>query len=71
MNIKLKGLDPEAVYEMTDESEEYRAEAIFMNAAPREPKTRFTGKALMNAGYTLPWAFGDYPAIQMHFRKIK
>ena len=71
MNIKLKGLESDAVYEMTDESEEYRAEELSYITGESEEKNIFTGEALMNAGYTLPWAFGNYAAIQMHFRKIR
>ena len=71
MNIKLKGLEADAVYEITDESEEYRAEELSYITGVSEAKNTVTGEALMNAGYTLPWAFGDYAAIQMHFRKIR
>ena len=56
---------------MTDESEEYRAEELSYITGESEEKNIFTGEALMNAGYTLPWAFGNYAAIQMHFRKIR
>lgn len=71
MSIKLKGLDPDAVYEMIDESKQFHDAVFFTEPVENEPKHEFTGAALMNAGYTLPWAFGNYPAIQIHFRKIR
>ena len=71
MNIRLKGLDPDAVYELTDESEKYRVESFYGFTPESKPRFTFTGEALMNAGYTLPWAFGDYPAAQLYFRKIR
>jgi 4-alpha-glucanotransferase len=33
-------------------------------------KRELRGDALMNAGYTLEWAFGDYPALQIHLRRL-
>ncbi len=70
MNIRLKGLDPEGQYEITDESEKYRIEVpVYM--AGGEFRKVLSGDALMNAGYTLPWLFGDYPSVQLYFRKIK
>ena len=69
MNIKLKGLDPDAVYEMTDESGQDSVENVYISSADRELKYSFRGAALMNGGITLPWAFGDYPATQLYFRK--
>lgn len=71
MNIRLKGLEPGAVYEMTDESEEYHVESFYKDTSDNAGRRVFSGDALMNAGYTLPWAFGDYPAYQLHFRKIR
>lgn len=71
MNIKLRGLDPDAVYEMIDESMKEVVENIYVSRADNEFRNIFTGEALMNAGYTLQWAYGDYPASQLYFRKIK
>lgn len=69
MNIRLRGLDPEATYEMTDVTEKYQRKASF-TIPEEEGRNVFRGDALMNAGYTLPWAFGDYPAMQLHFRRV-
>ena len=70
INIRLKGLDPEATYELTDESEQY-----LVHVGPFTPegkgRTYIAGDALMNAGYTFPWVSGDYAAMQIHFRKVK
>jgi len=69
MNIRLKGLDPDAVYEMTERK--YANENIppeFSTDSIRKRELR--GDALMNAGYTLEWAFGDYPALQIHLRRL-
>ena len=66
MNIKLKGLDPDAVYEVRRESYEENSLSAFYSAE-EEPRTEVLGAALMNAGYTLTWMFGDYPAVQLHF----
>ena len=71
INLKLKGLDPDGVYEMTDESEKYHIESVYGYELDSAPRNTFSGDALMNAGYTLPWQFGDYPATQLHFRKIR
>ena len=30
----------------------------------------YSGAALMRAGYTLPQLLGDYPAVQLHLRKV-
>ena len=71
INLKLKGLDPDGVYEMTDESEKYHIESVYGYEMDSAPRNTFSGDALMNAGYTLPWQFGDYPATQLHFKKIR
>lgn len=69
INIRMKGLDPHGIYEMTDETEKYMAEAPEY-ASAESSRQVFTGAALMNAGYTIPWLFGDYPAVQLHFHKV-
>ena len=72
MHIRLKGLDTSALYEIDDEDLSKYTEGfpsyIF---ADKVEKKVITGDALMNAGYTLPWAFGNHPAFQLHFRRIK
>ena len=72
MHIRLKGLEPGAVYEIDDSDLKKYTEGCppYLLADSVEVK-RLTGDALMNAGYTLPWAFGTYPAFQMHFKKVK
>ena len=69
INIRLKGLDPDGVYELTDESD---GQYMFLPSEPpvRKWKKRFTGGALMYGGYTLPNVVGDYPAFQLYFRKV-
>ena len=72
MHIKLKGLDPDALYEIDDRDlKKYTEVCPPYLHAERVEKKQITGDALMNAGYTLPWAFGTYPAFQLHFKKIK
>ena len=76
INIKLKGLDPEGIYEIDQKTMPewpgkfgiFGAEAIDRYCGEKEV---FTGSALMNGGYTFPWIMGDYPTIQIHFQKIK
>ena len=70
INIRLKGLDPEGVYEMTDESEKYQTR-IEPFIPEEDLRGKYRGDALMNAGFTFPWVSGDYPAMQIHFRRIK
>ena len=72
MHIKLKGLDPDAVYEIDDDDLKKYTEGFptYLLADSVDIK-QLTGDALMNAGYTLPWAFGTYPAFQLHFRKVR
>ena len=70
INIRLKGLDPDGVYELTDDTEKY-----LTPVPPFTPegtgRTVIAGDALMSAGYTLPWVSGDYPAVQIHLLKIR
>ena len=47
--VRLKGLEPEAVYRLEG------------------TERRFSGAALMYAGYSFPQGWGDYPAQQLHF----
>lgn len=55
INIKLKGLDAGAVYDVTDGN--------------GDAAGTVSGQALMKAGYTFPWLSGDYPAVQLYFKK--
>ena len=76
INIKLKGLDPNGIYEIDQKTMPewpgkfgiFGSEAIDRYCGEKEV---FTGSALMNGGYTFPWLMGDYPTIQIHFQKIK
>lgn len=69
INIKLKGLDPDGMYELTDESAQY-----LVHVPPFTPEgdgpSVVAGDALMNGGFTFPWVSGDYAAMQIHFRKV-
>ena len=69
INIRLKGLDPDAVYELTDESA--GRQCVIPSEIPyQEWRKTFSGAMLMNAGYTFPLVTGDYPAFQLYFRRI-
>lgn len=70
INIRLKGLDPEGLYEMTDEAGKYLYK-MSLYGEQGKGRREFRGDALMNAGYTFPMVFGDYPAMQLHFRRIR
>ena len=37
----------------------------------KHEKTLFRGDALLYAGYTFEMVFGDYPAMQLYFRRVK
>ena len=69
INVRLKGLDPDGTYELTDESEKY-----IVHVGPFTPEGKgrnvIAGDALMKAGYTFPWVSGDYAAMQIYFRRI-
>ena len=62
LHIRMKGLEPEAVYELTD--------AAFFGCKAGMEKLRLTGAALMYAGLTLPPLLGDYPSCQLRWKKI-
>lgn len=69
INIRMKGLDPDGIYELTNEAEGHQY--IMPSEIPYENwKKTFSGAALMNGGFTLPWVLGDYPAFQYYFRKV-
>lgn len=64
--VKLKGLDPDSVYETA------RME-VFGSPTPPDagtgPRRNFTGAALMYGGYLLPFLYGEYPSVQIWLRK--
>ena len=70
INIKLKGLDPDGIYELRIESEQHLTYPD-EHRPEKSGKTAFCGDALMNGGYTFPCLFGDYPAVQLYFRKTQ
>ena len=64
-HIRLKGLNPDARYQV--------AWADFHESGAKLPHGEdrcFTGTALMRGGYTLPILFGDYPSVQILFKKV-
>ena len=77
IHIKLKGLDPEAMYSM--EPRIYMDEQMLsipdfpgggqVRAFMERKGCRYSGAALMNGGITLPWVMGTYPAMQLYFQK--
>ena len=76
MNVKLKGLDPQGIYQLAYKTKQY-PEAPFVYFGSEEMGRRFeaddqefTGSALMYGGFTFPWVIGDYAAIQIHFVKV-
>ncbi|MBQ0066473.1 MAG: alpha-galactosidase [Firmicutes bacterium] len=76
INLKLKGLEEEAIYEidsktLPDWGKTFEIVDIDMREDYIVKKEVFSGSALMHGGYTYPWVIGDYPAIQIHLKKIK
>ena len=66
LHIRLRGLDPAANYLLDPEDTFGAREAVEASAAA---EAVFSGAALMHAGYTLPPLLGDYPGIQLVFRR--
>ena len=65
LHLRLKGLDPQARYVLEN--------ADFFGCEPALPHAKdrtFTGAALMFGGYTLPIMPGDYPSVQMFWKKV-
>ena len=69
INIRLKGLDPDGLYKLTEESKKYMVHNM-MYPDIEARREYYKGDALMNAGYTFPMVFGDYPAMQLHFSRV-
>ena len=63
LHLKLKGLDPDAVYELVN--------ADFYGCAASMPALKLTGAALMYAGITLPIMLGDTPSAQLVWKKAE
>lgn len=65
LHLCLKGLDPEG---------RYTVQTVLFHgcrAALAHPQSRsFAGSALMCGGYTLPPLFGDYPSVQIVWKKV-
>ena len=78
IHIRLKGLDKEAFYRMevrTDMDEGMLSVPDFPGGAQLleymdQKEKCLSGAALMNGGITLPWIMGNYPAVQIGFRKV-
>ena len=74
VHVKWKGLEADALYRVESKSSE--EDGSFVHFGNPEEADRYekrsetyTGRALMQGGYTLPWLLGDYPAIQIHIVK--
>ncbi len=70
MYVRLRGLDPDAMYEVDNVISS--GEAVPENGGSAQKsgdKPFFSGAALMNAGYAFDPMFGSYPAIQLHFAR--
>ena len=65
IRVRLKGLDPDASYEVV------RTE-VFGCEGGRLKNTRkvFLGEALMNGGVVLPVLSGSYPSLQMYLKRV-
>ena len=65
IRVRLKGLDPDASYEVV------RTE-VFGCEGGRLKNTRkvFSGEALMNGGVVLPVLSGNYPSLQMYLKRV-
>ncbi len=66
LHIRLRGLDPDVLYAPGEWEFSGNAAALTERAA--EP---LTGAALMYAGYTLPPMAGDYPGVQMLWKRVE
>ena len=62
LHLCLKGLDCDAVYVLEDA-------AFYGCGASMETGLRLTGAALMYAGLTLPQMLGDYPSVQLRWKR--
>ncbi|MCR5089980.1 MAG: alpha-galactosidase [Oscillospiraceae bacterium] len=64
LHLRLKGLEPDARYRLE--------ETVLTGSCAELPdslKEGVSGAALMYAGFTIPALFGDYPAIQMYWKR--
>ena len=69
--VRIGNLDPDAVYEVDEfitSVQDAPDDASFEKKGAKGE--RFTGSALMNAGYAFDPLFGVYPSVMIHFRKI-
>ena len=67
LDLRLKGLDPEARYTV----ERYEVFDAFQPEPPEEQPKAYSGAALLYAGLTLPRMMGDYPSVQIYLKKAK
>lgn len=73
IHFRLKGLDPKAKYRLEEvhfDGCHMVLESIHMSEEVQKAHI-FSGSSLMYAGFTLPQMFGDFPCVQMHFKKIE
>ena len=63
MHFRLKGLDPQAMYELR----EVRFDGCASAPGSAEARRLYSGSGLMYAGWTLPLLYGDYPCAQLLF----
>jgi alpha-galactosidase len=63
LHLRLKGLDPKAVYILEEQQISSGSEYPVMK------QRSFTGAALMYAGTTLPALLGDYPSALLYFKR--
>ena len=63
LHLRLKGLDPKAVYILEEQQISSGSEYPVMK------QRSFTGAALMYAGITLPALLGDYPSALLYFKR--
>ena len=65
LRLRLKGLDPEASYEVV------RMEIFgFEPPAPKNGRKVFSGAALMSGGFVFPMLWGNYPSAQVYLKKV-
>jgi alpha-galactosidase len=71
LHLRLRGLDPDADYVLAEQ-------AFFGCALPpgaespggADPARRYGGAQLLCGGWTLPALYGDYPSVQLHFKRV-
>ncbi|MBQ9031814.1 MAG: alpha-galactosidase [Parasporobacterium sp.] len=79
IHVKLKGLDPAARYSMEVHADvderilaipDYPGTSQLKEFLDQEGRS-YQGAALMSGGVTIPWIMGNYPALQLYFKKAE